>query len=125
MKINPHPIVGNWYQHLDKGPLFMVVALDEQEGLIELQHFDADIEEVDMVTWFSMELERAEAPEDWTGPMDNIERDDLGYNQRATSGSAWRKPLQDTPGVGSEGWENAESDDDDIESFEAQPPEEV
>ena len=100
----------------------MVVALDEQEGLIELQHFDADIEEVDMVTWFSMELERAEAPEDWTGPMDNIERDDLGYNQKSTSGSAWSKPLQDTPGVGSQGWDNAASDDDDTESFETLPP---
>ncbi len=102
----------------------MVVAMDDSSGLIELQHFDADIEEVDMMSWFGMELESAGAPEDWTGPMDNIEQDDLGHNQVSTSGSAWRQLLQDAPGVGSESWESAEPGDDDTESIDLQPTEE-
>jgi len=39
------PIFGNWYRHLDKGQMFMVVAVDESDSLVELQHFDGDVEE--------------------------------------------------------------------------------
>ena len=34
------PAVGNWYQHLDDGRLFQVVAVDDEEELVEFQHFD-------------------------------------------------------------------------------------
>jgi hypothetical protein len=61
------PLIGNWYRHLDKGQMFRVVAFDEHDALVELQHFDGDIEEVDLTAWRSMDLEIAEAPEDWTG----------------------------------------------------------
>ena len=33
MSTEVDPIVGNWYQHLDKGQRFLVVAFDEKEGL--------------------------------------------------------------------------------------------
>lgn len=106
------PIVGNWYRHLDKGQMFRVVAFDESEALIEIQHFDGDIEEVILTVWRGMDLEAAEPPEDWTGPMDDIERDDLGYTETAMSGSDWSGPLQETPREQKEAWEDTGSEND-------------
>ena len=70
------PIVGKWYRHLDKGQLFRVVAYDEERGTVELQHFDGDVEEIDASAWFDMKIEPAEAPQDWTGPVDDVEEED-------------------------------------------------
>jgi len=101
------PIVGNWYRHMDKGQMFRVIAFDESDASIEFQHFDGDIEEVSLVTWRAMDLEVCEAPEDWTGPMDDIERDDLGYSSETVmSDEDWREPLQEIRPDGHEAWEN-------------------
>ena len=70
------PIVGNWYQHLDKGQRFRVVAFDEDGGLVETQHFDGDIEEIPLDIWHQQDLEIAEAPENWGGAMDIGTKDD-------------------------------------------------
>ena len=102
------PIIGNWYRHLDKGQMFRVIAFDESDATIELQHFDGDIEEVSLVAWRDMDLEVSEAPEDWTGPMDDIEPDDLGYSsETAMSDEDWRAPLQEVRQDRHEAWENS------------------
>ncbi len=119
------PIVGNWYRHLDKGQMFEVVALDETQSLIEMQHFDGDIEEVDLTTWRRMNLEFAAAPEDWSGPMDVAERDDLGYSETGMSGEDWRGPLQETPRDRTEAWEDTTSEDNVAGLKEEQPAEEL
>ncbi len=73
------PDVGQWYRHLDKGESFLVVAIDDEARTIEIQSFDGDLDEIDQDSWQVMTLACTEPPEDWTGPMDDIERDDLGY----------------------------------------------
>jgi hypothetical protein len=73
------PEVGQWYRHLDKGEVFLVVGVDEDTGTIEMQSFGGDVDEIDRDSWDAMPLARAEQPEDWTGPVDDVERDDLGY----------------------------------------------
>lgn len=69
----PQPDVGNWYR-MNTGDLFEVVASDTEDGTIEIQYFDGTIEEMDIEDWQSQwedgALEAAEAPEDWTGPVD-------------------------------------------------------
>jgi len=74
------PVVGLWYNHLDKGDLFQVVALDEQSGTIEIQEFDGDLAEIHLEEWRQMNIEAAAPPEDWTGPVDELEPDDRGYS---------------------------------------------
>lgn len=107
------PEVGQWYAHRDKGEMFHVVAFDEDAGLVELQDFDGAIDEVDLDTWFEMELEPSEPPEDWTGPVDDVETDDLGYTSGAdVSARDWRAPLDDLPEAPQDA---AESDLDDEE----------
>ena len=60
------PTVGTWYRNLEDGCLFEVVATDEDDGTIEIQYFESEIEELDMDTWEEMELEMTAAPEDWS-----------------------------------------------------------
>lgn len=73
------PVEGSWYNHLDKGKDFMVVDVNEREGTVDIQHFDGDIEELEMEEWEEMDLEEIEPPEDWTGPLNDLESDDLSY----------------------------------------------
>lgn len=91
------PLVGNWYLHLDKGQRFEVVAVDEGEGLVEIQHFDGDVEEIELESWYEMEIEPAEPPEDWTGPIDDIEEDDLGYTETDMDEQDWKGSLSEFP----------------------------
>ena len=89
------PIIGNWYQHLDKGQPFQVVALDEENGLVEIQHFDGDIEELPLDIWYGSELDIAEEPENWSGALDIGEKDDLGTEITDTDDKDWTEPLQE------------------------------
>lgn len=106
------PIVGNWYRHLDKGQLFTVVSVDDESKLVELQHFDGDIEEIELADWSGMTLELSEAPEDWTGPIDDVARDDTGYSEAQMSGDNWREPLEDTPREAAEAWQDKGPEDE-------------
>ena len=74
------PIEGNWYHHLDKEQDFMVVDVNEREGTVDIQYFDGEIEGLEMEEWEDLDLEEIEPPEDWAGPRDQLELDDLGYD---------------------------------------------
>jgi hypothetical protein len=67
--------VGHWYRRLN-GNLFEVVAVDEERSTVELQHFDGTIEGVEFDVWQDIDLEPAQAPEDWSGSVD-IDCEDL------------------------------------------------
>lgn len=88
------PIVGQWYLHRDKGQMFRVVAADLSTACIEIQHFDGDVEELEADAWRELDIEPAEAPEDWTGPYDDVEPDDLGLSESAMTPAEWRRSLE-------------------------------
>ncbi len=77
MSAKPQPAVGKWYRNNEDGQLFEVVAMDEDDETIEIQYFDGAIEEVDFEEWEQMALTSAAPPEDWSGPFDDLEADDL------------------------------------------------
>jgi len=106
------PITGTWYRHLDKGQMFGVVSVDERAGIVEIQHFDGDIEEIELETWRNMELEITDAPEDWTGPVDNLEHDDTDYSATEMSSEAWRERLEEHPPPAVEVWEDTVPEDE-------------
>ena len=93
--MNHKPIVNQWYRHLDKGQRFFVTAVDEEEGTVEIQHFDGDVEEFDTSEWYQQKIEPIAQPEDWTGPVDDIERDDLGYSETDMTEEEWTEPLSE------------------------------
>ncbi len=115
------PNIDQWYQHRDKGELLRVVAVDKAAGVVEIQDFDGDIEELDFDAWRDMDLELAEQPEDWTGPYDDIETDDLGYSSdTAMTQQDWRTPL-DTLRTQEESWQDARPADERTEEEELPP----
>ncbi len=89
------PIVGEWYKNLDDEQTFEVVAVDEDEGTVEIQYFDGEIEEIDLENWYELNLESIEPPEDWSGPFDDLERDDLGYTDMSMHPDEWSNPLDE------------------------------
>lgn len=88
-----YPVVGNWYQHQQKGQRFLVLAVLNEEELIEIQYFDGSIDQIEFDEWPELNAQRIEAPEDWTGPIDNVEHDDLGYDETAMSAADWDEAI--------------------------------
>lgn len=95
MPTDVDPIMGNWYSHLDKGQRFCVVAVDEIGKTVEVQDFDGNIDEFDLDTWYQMDIALCEAPENWSGPLDINNVDDLGTEITDTSPSDWKAPLDE------------------------------
>ncbi len=85
----PHPGIGAWYR-LNGGELFEVVAFDDDDGTIEIQYFDATVEEMDVDDWNAQwdegALEAAEAPEDWSGSVDVESSEDNGRSMGDSPG---------------------------------------
>jgi hypothetical protein len=71
------PQVGDWYQNQDKGEPFQVVSVDAASSTVQIQSFDGELDSIDMEDWGQIPLVRAAAPEDWTGPVDDVEPDDV------------------------------------------------
>lgn len=96
MNSKADPIVGNWYRHLDKGQTFQVVFVDEDADSVEIQHFDGDVEEMDLDSWYRLDILPIEAPENWSGPVDVSEMDDLtGTEVSDTLPEDWAEPLEE------------------------------
>jgi hypothetical protein len=85
------PEIGRWYSSPD-GSLFEVVATDDDDGTIEIQHFDGTLEESGPEEWLAMNVQAVEAPEDWSGSVD-ISSDDLP-GRRNTPVRDWQSELE-------------------------------
>lgn len=97
MSTEMEPIVGNWYQHVDKGLDFEVVAMDEDNATVEVQFVDGTLDEIALEDWYELDLEPAEPPEDWTGPLDDVETDDTDYTETDMEADDWDEPLRERP----------------------------
>lgn len=86
------PKVGQWYRD-EQGNAFEVVAFDAEEGMVEVQHFDGAIEELDIDTWYGQILKPHAEPEDWSGPFDDLVRDDFGDIEENRHFDDWANPL--------------------------------
>ena len=87
------PNIGEWYK--DKsGQTFEVVALDNDEGSVEIQYFDGTVEELDLDTWKEQTIQLIEPPEDWSGSLD-IEKEDYGVDLEESHFNEWANPLDE------------------------------
>lgn len=115
--------IGQWYLRWDKGEVFQVTACDERSGTIETQSFDGEIDEIDKESWITLPLGLAEPPEDWTGPVDDVEVDDLGYSETDMKGRDWAAPLEPFRAP-QEAWQTVE-DGEDAPEIEGLPAEDL
>lgn len=65
----PEPEVGGWYRDYESR-LFEVVAVDDADGSIDIQHFDGTVEELEPQDWVALLPRAVDPPEDWSGAMD-------------------------------------------------------
>lgn len=89
------PIVENWYEHEDKGQCFQIVAIDQEKGVIAIQHFDGNVEEIELKEWYRLDINPCAEPENWSGALDIDEADDFGTEVTDTNRQDWNEPLQD------------------------------
>jgi hypothetical protein len=52
------PQKGQWYRHRDAGREFMIVGIDEGEGIVEMQYADGNEGEMDLTEFLEHEFER-------------------------------------------------------------------
>jgi len=71
--MSAQPDIGEWYR-IRGGDQFEVVAIDEDDGTIEVQYFDGTVEEIDFGDWQAQhangEIEDTAAQDDWSGSVD-------------------------------------------------------
>ena len=89
------PVINQWYHYPQKAQKFQVIATDDHTATVEIQYFDGNLDEFDLTIWYAMEAERIEEPADWTGPMDNIEKDDLNPVGTEMRREDWAAPYDE------------------------------
>lgn len=77
------PIVGDWYR--SHGQFFEVIAVDEHERVVEVQHADGNLEEIELDDWSTRcragSLAQADAPGQARAVMDREDDDEFGSTQ--------------------------------------------
>jgi hypothetical protein len=85
------PVVGEWYAD-PQGLLFEVVAIDADDGSVEVQYFDGSVAEFEVDGWEELRPKRSDPPEDWSGSFD-MEREDYGVDVDSDGHGMWANPL--------------------------------
>lgn len=116
--------IGQWYSRSDKGEIFQVTGVDDGSETVEIQTFDGDLDEIDQEAWATLPLSFAEPPEDWTGPMDDVEVDDLGFSDTQMEAPDREVPIQPLR-VEEQVWEEAREEEDSESEEEGLPEGEV
>jgi len=82
--------VGDWYRAGSEP--FEIVAVDVENEVVLVQHFDGTLEEYDFDSWMEMGAKPTAPPEDSSGAMD-IDRKDLIPDNDASGSGRWEDPL--------------------------------
>src|SRR5882672_3547736 len=106
------PVAGRWYRDLDKDQLLRVVSIDVDEDLIAIQHFDGEREEIDSGAWVEMDLDRAEAPEDWIPPAGDDDEDDGDFRDREEKEAKEDDDEDEDEEDDDDDWDEDDDDDD-------------
>ncbi len=85
-RMRVRPEVGKWYRS-EGAEAYEVVALDADDGTVEVQYFDGTVAEFELEDWEAQRkggaIEDAEEPEDWTGSVDiDVEDEEEGGTGR-------------------------------------------
>lgn len=70
------PTAGQWYEDLENDETFQVLRVDEDREIVEIQHLDGDLEELDVDDWAELDLELTEEPEGWSGSKSEKDEDE-------------------------------------------------
>ena len=110
------PVVGSWYEHIERGQKFEVVDVDDERGVIEVQYANGEIDEMDIDDWYDLEIEPIEIPEERIGRSVVPSDQDSSYKDEAKGSKPsddWspRSKHPKRPGEENEAGEDEEEDD--------------
>lgn len=94
MTIPKKPKLDAWYED-GEGRSFKIVAIDDHDNTIEIQYFDGDVAEVESDTWYLLDLQSIEEPENGSGPFDSLEEDDIDGTSRPARPEDLSEPLDE------------------------------
>jgi hypothetical protein len=104
-----NPVAGRWYRDLERDEIFKVIAVEESDDVVEIQHADGEIESLESDEWFEMDLERASEPEDWLR-----ESEDEAVDEEKDEDEDWRDEDEDDD---DDDWDEDEDEDDDRDDY--------
>ncbi|MBV1931013.1 MAG: hypothetical protein KUG71_04785 [Porticoccaceae bacterium] len=87
------PQLNDWYQDVEDDALFEIVAIDEQEGYIEVQYVNGEIGEFDSDIWEQMIILKAQPPEDWRAAYEIADDNQASDGTAAFSMANWDDPV--------------------------------
>jgi hypothetical protein len=99
-----NPVAGRWYRDVERDEIFKVIAVEENDDVIEIQHADGEIEELESAEWYEMDLERAGEPEDWL-------REEEDTDEEAEDDEDWREEEEEEDD--DDDWDEDDDEDDD------------
>ncbi len=88
------PSVGGWFQDLETGVIFEVVAVDPVQETVEIQFRDGDVDEYDLDTWNGLMLQSLGEPQDWRDAYE-LDREDHLAVEDIPLLENWSGPLND------------------------------
>jgi len=88
MTILQKPVINDWYRDSTGGSM-KVVAFDSDEGTVQVQLFEGEIEEFELDNWYQLGVVAIAPPEDWSGPFDNLVHDDFGDTEQPAHPVNW------------------------------------
>ena len=115
------PIVGKWYEDVERDQQFIVVSIDEDNGVVEVQDFEGEVDEIDLDDWYAMDLEITEAPEGWSRSID--EPDDDDFEDEDDDDDDWDDKPKRSRGKENKSWDDSDDDNDDDDDFDEEPEE--
>lgn len=100
MPTDIQPQADHWYLQRGAAQPFLVTAIDEQSGEVEMQLFDGALESIALDDWYQLDIEPAEPPEDWSGPLDVGDVEDLTADVTDPAATDWQAPDEtETPTI--------------------------
>ena len=96
MPTDIEPIEGNWYETMEDGARVYVVTVDEDEGIVELQHEDGATEEITLEAWHEVDLVAISPPVEVGMDDGSADRDDAapgGCQREDPEDDDWGEPL--------------------------------
>lgn len=69
------PEIGFWYRSPNSYASFEIVALDENQGTIEIQYLDGDLDELDLQDWQKGRFVATAPPDDALGALGMDQQD--------------------------------------------------
>ena len=87
-------VPGQWYRDSASGDIFQIVSVDDDDGSIDIQYTDGALEETSFDDWIAKDLQPCEQPEDWVGPFDDLQSDDIGLPESSAEPHGAEVPME-------------------------------